>query len=172
VILRILGSLLVVAALSILGEVGAASLRERTLALRRIQAALEVLQTEISFLQTPLPEAFHRVGQLTGGSVGEFFITAGRRVQDSGLPAERGWREALEEFSASTSLAGEDTEILRGLGKTLGISDRLDQSRHLSLARERLAALEAQAREVEARNSRLYRYLGILSGLALVLLLL
>ncbi|MEW6082627.1 MAG: stage III sporulation protein AB [Bacillota bacterium] len=171
-ILRILGSLLVVAALSVLGEVGAASLRERTATLRRLQSALEILQTEISFLKTPLPEALRRVGQLTGGAVAEFFIAAGRRIQDSGLPAERGWREALEEFSASTSLTAEDSEVLRGLGKTLGISDRLDQSRHLDLARERLAALEAQAREDEARNSRIYRYLGILSGLALVLLLL
>lgn len=171
-ILKLLGAVMVVVAFSVLGGVGAASLRERTITLRRAQAALEVLETEIGYLQTPLPSALTRVGKVTGGKVGCFFSAAGRLLGESGFPADTSWREAFQELAATAPLTAEDSEILLALGNILGLSDRPDQSRHLRLARERLKAREAEALEDEARNSRLYRYLGVLAGLALVLLLL
>ncbi len=43
--------------------------------------------------------------------------------------------------------------------------------RHLRLALDRLAAAEAGAAEERRRYERMYRYVGVLTGLALVLIL-
>jgi stage III sporulation protein AB len=63
-------------------------------------------------------------------------------------------------------------EVLLGLSEVLGASGRADQVRHLALARERLAGQEARAAAERARYERLARYMGVLSGAALVLILL
>jgi stage III sporulation protein AB len=43
--------------------------------------------------------------------------------------------------------------------------------RHIALVRERLAAREEEAREEVKRQGRLFRYLGVLVPLALLLVL-
>jgi stage III sporulation protein AB len=62
-------------------------------------------------------------------------------------------------------------DVLISFGSTLGISDRHDQVKHVKLAIAQLAQAEAKAWEEKEKNERMYKSLGVLSGLAIVILL-
>lgn len=83
---------------------------------------------------------------------------------------EQAWMEA-----SKTKLSGErDAEkaILDQCFRDIGLGTIDQRQQGLSLAMERLALLNTEAREEERRNGRLYKSLGWLAGLALVLMLL
>jgi stage III sporulation protein AB len=60
---------------------------------------------------------------------------------------------------------------LRSLGSSLGISDRADQIKHLTLAMEQIKLENIKAEDEAARNVKLWNYLGFLGGLVIVMIL-
>jgi len=65
----------------------------------------------------------------------------------------------------------ERSAVIR-LGDALGISDREDQIRHLRLAAALLQAEEAGARDEQARYGKMWRSLGFMAALLVVILML
>jgi len=168
--LKFLGAALFLAAGIGLGWQSAARLEHRVRELRSLVVSLRVLEKEVAVGATPLPVALERSAQVAEPSVARLLGEVAARLSDgSGRTARQAWEEALGQVSLS--LAAPDLEVLRGLGVTLGSSGRADQVRHISLTRERLAAREQAAREEEQRQGKLYRYLGVLVPLALLLAL-
>lgn len=167
---KLLGAALILAAGAGLGWQMAARLEHRVRELRSLSLSLRVLEKEVAVGATPLPVALERSAQVAEPAVGRLFRETAARLSDGkGRTARQAWEEALGEVPLS--LGTPDLEVLRSLGVTLGASGRADQARHISLTRERLAAREQAARDEEQRQGRLYRYLGILVPLALILAL-
>lgn len=169
---KVLGGLLILGATSYAGwQVGSGYAR-RPAQLRDLQTALAVLQTEVEYGATPLPAALHSAATVAGKAVAPLFDrTAGRLAEGGGITPGDALRAVLEEGLPESALKPEDLEVMRALAGVLGASGREDQVRHLTLARERLAGLEAQATEQRTRYERMARYVGVLSGAALVLIL-
>ncbi|MDN5294298.1 MAG: stage sporulation protein [Eubacteriales bacterium] len=88
------------------------------------------------------------------------------------MPASEAWARALQEIDNTWALTAADTAILRDLGPNLGTSDRQDQSRYLQMAMKQLEGELGRAEELASKNGRLWRWLGLLGGLFLALLLL
>jgi stage III sporulation protein AB len=172
-VLKACGFTLVLLAGYLAGEMLAGRFARRHDELRRCQVALEVLATEIDYAATPLGPALERAGRAAGGRTGAVFERTGRLMTDGdgGASAAGTWESGLANLREVTPLAGADLEILRTLGRTLGTTDRADQRRHLVLAAERLRIQENQAREARSRNEGMWRYLGVLGGLAVGLTL-
>ena len=84
-----------------------------------------------------------------------------------GISAGEAWESAVRRVFPLTALEAGDQEILLALTGYLGITDRTDQRRHLALAVQRLQAREESAQRERATSERLWRYLGVLGGLAL-----
>lgn len=168
-----LGSALVIFACSAAGFQVAARYGRRPPELAALQTGLALLVTEVEYGATPLPEALRRSGSAAGARVGLLFAeTADRLEAGGGITAGEAFAAALGSGMAQTHLQPEDRSILEALAPVLGASGRADQVRHLRLALERLAAAEARARDERQRYERMARYLGVLSGAALVLILL
>jgi stage III sporulation protein AB len=170
---KVAGALIILGASSYAGWHVAQGYARRPGHLRELQTALAVLQTEVEYGATPLPAALRSAAGATGPAVAPIFAGAASRLGAGGRGATPGdaLREALAEEAAGSALRPEDLDVLRALAGTLGASGREDQVRHLALARERLAGLEAQAQEQRTRYEKLARYVGVLSGAALVLIL-
>ncbi|HHY94434.1 MAG TPA: stage III sporulation protein AB [Firmicutes bacterium] len=170
--LKLLGGVLLLASGLALGFHKAHTLQLRVRQLRFLGLALRVLENEVGVGATPLPEALRRAARVaeadTGGLLEE---AAGRLVDGRGLTAQQAWSEALAECSPRLALNGSDVEVLGGLGVTLGASGRSDQTRHIALVRERLTAQEEVAREEAEKQGRLYRYLGVLVPVGILLIL-
>jgi stage III sporulation protein AB len=172
VLVEALGAALILGVTSWTGLQVAAGYANRPRDLRDLQTGLAVLQTEVEYGATPLPTALRSASLAAGPRAGPIFYTAAEGMQTGGgVTAGEAMRAALIKVGARTSLRPEDLEIMAALGAMLGASDRSDQVRHLSLARERLVGEEGRAQSERERYERVARYAGVLSGAAIVLIL-
>ena len=170
--MKMLGSSMIIAATSWIGFQIAHQYQQRPLQLREIQSSFQMLETEISYGLTPLPRALERVAKLHQGIVGDLFAqTRANLAASPGITVRDAWSEAIQKLSNRLALKSSDREILINFGSTLGISDRTDQVKHLKLAMAQLANAEIKAWDDKEKNERMYKSLGLLGGLAIVILL-
>jgi len=170
--LKLIGALLTLLVPSWIGFRIAARYGRRPVELRAFQNGLAVLATEVEYGATPMPDALLSAARAAGGIAGAILADAAYRLlEGGGITPGEALRAALEQHREATCLTPADLEILTALTPVLGASDRRDQVRHLRLALERLVGAEAEAAEERRRYEPMYRYVGVLSGLALVLIL-
>ncbi|OUN01793.1 MAG: hypothetical protein BAA04_02735 [Firmicutes bacterium ZCTH02-B6] len=168
---RALGAALVFGAAAMIGAVVARAHQDRPRVLRSLQAALTMLQTEIVYAGTPLPEALGQVARRTPPPTGAFFAAAADILRSRpGITAGEAWQEALR-AGPGWPLTVDDELVLQDLGACLGRSDAADQQKHLQLALTQLARLQAEAEAQREAQVRLWRWLGVCAGGCLVLLL-
>lgn len=143
---------------------------ERPRQLHGLLTAIQILQTEIVYAATPLAQALSNASRATGGCVAVFLhMIAG----DIGryTSARVAWECGLDQLQASSALLAPDIDALRALGDVIGTSDREDQQRHLLLAARRIESLYQVAALEAAKNERLWRYLGVLAGVVVVIII-
>lgn len=170
--LKLIGALVTLAVPAWAGFQIAARYRRRPNELRALQNGLSVLVTEVEYGATPLPAALRSAARSAGGTVGPLFEeTAYRLEAGGGKTAGDALAEALHAVAPRAALSAGDWDVIQALVGVLGASGRHDQVRHLRLALERLVGAEAEANDERARYERMYQYVGVLSGLALVLIL-
>lgn len=149
----------------------AGNYQRRPKELRSLRAALQMLETEVSYGVTLLPEALRQVsGRCDQATAVLFSETAAQLSTMSGMTAAEAWDKALRKYYPGTALKPGDLAILRNLGASLGISDREDQIKHLHLAMEQIDSETVRADDESVRNVKLWRYLGFMGGLLVVLL--
>ena len=140
--------------------------------LKTLRGALAMLETEISYGLTPLPDALRLVGLHLGGCVGEFFADVSSLLnQDQGPSSGEAWELGLGRLQEVACLTQGDAEILRQFGYSLGVSDRENQIKNLKLIQEQLRNQELQAEKLRDGNQRMWRTMGFLAGLAVVFIL-
>ena len=168
--LQIVGTVLVLVGCGGCGFSMAAECRGQERNLRQVQNALEILQCEIQFRLTPLPEVCGILKQACSGPVGAFFeeLETQLRMPDAGeLPLC-----AAAAAGRIPNLPANCRRIMLELCATLGRYDTESQLRALVAAKdETLRALE-ELRAGQAGRIRSYRALGLCGGAALAILLL
>jgi len=170
--IKLLGSGLTIFATSWVGFEIANHYRVRPLYLQQMQSCLQMLETEINYGLTPLPRALDKISSIHQGPVGDFFRDVHQNLTSTpGATVREAWKKSLDKLFAPLYLSNADYHILVNFGMTLGISDRYDQVKHLKLVMAQMASAETQAREAKEKNERMYKSLGFLSGLAVVILL-
>jgi ATPase subunit of ABC transporter with duplicated ATPase domains len=99
-----------------------------------------MLETEITYGATCLPEAFETVASRCEQSVRPLFKQAGLELAAmSGASAAETWEKALAGYYPASALKPQDHFILTNLGRSLGRSDCKDQVKHLRLTMEQIA---------------------------------
>jgi stage III sporulation protein AB len=169
------GVFLVFAASYSLGELKAAQTRRRVAELEDFNLALRLLAAEIGYTATPLPRALVQVaGRLQRKAVRDYFLLAGELLTGENRLSEAAlsWRTAAERRRGSLALTGEDwAALLRGAAG-LGALGRNDQVRQLEMAGRQLSERCAEAAARCRDGEKMWRYLGALGGLTVVILLL
>ncbi|CAM4232282.1 stage III sporulation protein SpoIIIAB [Paenibacillus tarimensis] len=167
-----LGMVLIMFAGTMFGFQQAARYTDRTAQLRQLIHALQRLETEIGYGQTPLPEALERSAGHIPGPVPELFRNAASRlVSENGLSFRECWEGTLEAGWGRTAMRQSEKSSLSRLGAALGISDREDQLKHLRLAMLQIQTEEETAREEQARYSKMWKSLGVLAAALVVILI-
>lgn len=171
--MRIVGAILVIGASTLLGVLVANNYRERPRLLQDLALAVEMLRSQISYSMSPLPAAFRAVAGMSRGTVAALFDEAARLMESGdGLTGSEAWNAAVDSVLSAMPLDADELLLVRDVGRPLGISDRSDQEKHLSLSAENVRRQLARVQETAARSARLWCYLGISGGAILVLLLL
>jgi stage III sporulation protein AB len=170
-VVKFFGSVIVFLGCGLAGMLVARSYSLRPGELRGFQAALRMLETEITYAATPLGEALLTLAERSDRRVAVFFrYVLAELSSDPGSAFQEAWEKALKKFYRETSLLKSDLDILNNLGKALGRSDRQDQRRHLCLAGEQIALEAAKAEKEALTRVKLWNYLGFLGGLVIILL--
>jgi stage III sporulation protein AB len=168
------GALLILAAATIWGNQQAAWLRRRVRQLEDFRLALRLLSAEIGYTATPLPRALETVaGRLRDPQVRQFFREAGERLRhpETG-DASVAWLEAARSLQGQMALEKEDWPVLMRAAAGLGGLGRENQIQQLEAAEAQLASHTAEAAGHCQSGERMWRYLGVMGGVALVILLL
>ncbi|ABN52079.1 MAG TPA: stage III sporulation protein AB [Hungateiclostridium thermocellum] len=171
-LLKIIGSLIVFMSSSLLGYMYSRRCSKRPAELRALQGYLQMFETEISFMSNVLKDAFTKIYMYDDSSVAVFFKgTVEALENDTGITAGEAWAKAVKENIKNTSLNKEDEEIIISFGKMLGSSDVEGQIKNIRLTINQLKLQEQKAEELRAKNEAMYRNLGILGGLAIIIIL-
>ncbi|MHB8927184.1 MAG: stage III sporulation protein SpoIIIAB [Bacillota bacterium] len=168
---KLAGGLLVITASTALGFLVASNFERRPGELAELITALGLLETEITYAATPLAEAFAGIAARAGRPAREILSEARRRLTSGeGGTAAEAWVRAVNAAWDGTALGPADRDTLLDFGASLGASDREDQVKHIRLAVERLRKAEAVARADAARLARVWKNLGFLGGVMVVII--
>ncbi|KUO96774.1 hypothetical protein ATW55_08105 [Ferroacidibacillus organovorans] len=167
-----MGSAAVLAATTLIGQALANRIRDRPSNLRRLCSSLRVLQTEIGFRRAPLRDALMRAGAAARGTpVAKLFEDAAEKLAKPGSTAVDGLVAAVYKHRLACSMELEDAQVMIDLAQSLGATGASDQVASLQASIAMLEAREREALIARDRFARVYRTLGILAGVVVVILL-
>lgn len=170
---KLIGSIIILFSASMVGWHLGRYYALRPLQIRTFLIALQLLETEIFYGVTTLHKAFAKTGQRVSGEVGKIFTTAADLlVNDAEKSTRQCWQQAIEKHWSQTAMRKAEKEVLLSLGHVLGGSDRQDQQRHLRLAMTHLRGVEEEARLEQGKYEKMFKSLGFLGGLLVVILML
>ncbi|NLL43906.1 MAG: hypothetical protein GX251_11265 [Firmicutes bacterium] len=139
--------------------------------LRQLISFIQVLESEIQFAKTTLPNVIAAEARQSSGDIGRFL-----QLVNKGLAAGTGerfsviWEEGLNNLAAN-GLPAAVLEDLHHVGEVLGMSDTAEQVKHLKVAMHRLGQALETAEQEREKQARLWQYLGFSAGLLIILLL-
>lgn len=165
-----IGAVLIVVSCGGFGMVLARSQRREEWALRELLRGLDLMECELQYRLTPLPELCRQAAQMCRGSVGKLFDHLARELGQQIAPDVASCMDAalISVPDLPTGASGQ----LRRLGRTLGRFDLNGQIQGLEAARASCRqALTGLTDNAPARH-RTYRTLGFCAGAALAILLL
>lgn len=148
----------------------AAGYRAMEHSLRQLKNGLELMQCQMEYRLTELPELCSILSSACAGPVGRFFDRLGQELRTGENPDVPACMALT--LAKTEALPAPCPEILRQLGNTLGQLDLSGQRKGLASARE---AVDRALRQIEAEKAsrlRCYRALGLCGGAALAILLL
>jgi len=168
------GATLIVIAAALWGNMQAGQMQRRVKQMEEFRLALRLLMAEIGYTATPLPRALEHVQDRLGDErVKTFFAEIVRQL---GRPdvgdASLAWLRASEVCRRQLSLRAEDWPLIIRAAAGLGGLGRESQLKQLEAVEIQLAGHTARAAANCARSEKMWRYLGVLGGAALVIILL
>ncbi|MCL2225781.1 MAG: stage III sporulation protein AB [Defluviitaleaceae bacterium] len=171
-LIRIAGTLLVMAGSVGLGMYFSAKESFRVQDLLEFKKALLILSSEIEYMRSTLADACENIAKRTSHGVSQIFERFSQLLSEGeGETAYQLWLEAMETNQDTTNLAREDRTVLEDFGKTLGYLDKQMQKNAIDYAvsyiDEKAAALAASS----AKNKRMYQSLGVIGGLLITVVL-
>lgn len=135
--------------------------------LKEIKNALNILESKIKFTYEPLPEMFNDISKMLSKNISQIFVQASKYMKE--IDAEDAWNQSIE--ISNTNLNKEDEESIKNFGKMLGKTDKEGQVSQLELTKTFIEMQIEKAKVEEEKNAKLYKTLGMIIGLAFVIIL-
>lgn len=170
-ILKAVGSLLILAGSTMVGYVFSGRLTQRIEIIREIQGLLMELENEIHYMGRPLGQALQSYANGKTGELAQFSRTVAEMYREENATIESAWQESLKQFRDQWPIHTEEWNLLLNVGEVLGKTDKQGQSAFIKMMRDKFLLQEKKAEEERAGKDKLYKNLGALGGLALVLVL-
>ncbi len=172
-IMRLAASVTIMAGCGFLGIIFASALKKRVCRLEEFQNVIKQLEFDIEFSNIPIGESLKRIGGNLEGcmkSVLEYISTQLREQRCADMYSV--WKKALERFRSELNLTDDDIKIILEFSKTLGCGDRTSEKNNIRAVLMRLKVAEEEARTQATSNAKMYRGLGFLTGIFIVIVLL
>ncbi|HHV96210.1 MAG TPA: stage III sporulation protein AB [Clostridiaceae bacterium] len=171
-LLKIIGSILVIGGSCVIGFTLSSAYSKRPVQLKILQSLIQMLGNEIRFMSSIITDAFERIGRSIDNPVASFFTNALEYLNnEESINIAQAWERAIYENMGKTALNKEDAEILISFGKMLGNSDIQGQLKNIEYTLQQLNLQQLKAEEAMKKYETMYKTLGILGGALAVILL-
>ncbi len=159
--------ILILAISTILGLSMANKFKCRVKDLKTMRNILNILETKIKYAYEPLPQIFDDIAKEFDDSIGEIFLVTKENMKE--LSAGEAWNLGLT--NSNTSMNDEDINVLKNFKKLLGKTNVEGQLSEIELMKRYIDIQIQKAEEEDKKNEKLYKNLGIIVGLAIVIIL-
>ena len=138
--------------------------------LKKISNLINIFQNKLKFSRKPLREIFEEVYFVeTGNKVSEIFLKTSQKIKE--MNVSEAWRSAVAENSFFLNLKKEDIELIKSFGNMLGKTDIEGQVSEINQFLTLLDGQIATCEEEKNKNTKLYKSLGTIVGLGIVIVL-
>lgn len=135
--------------------------------LRQIKKALNIFEAKILYTCEPLPDIFLEISRKINGDVGKLFLLANKYMHIDF--AGDAWEKSID--NSNIMLLEDDKEALKSLGKLLGKTDIEGQIIQIRLVNNFIDVQIEEANESKNKSEKMYKKLGIIVGIAVVIVL-
>ncbi len=165
--------LLVFILATVIGYLLAGRYKTRVTELNDLIFALDVFETKIKYTYDSLTTSFLYIADNLKTKVYRlFYITAEILKENRNVSAGDCFKQVIDDEKIFLALNKDDIEIIKGLGVSLGQVDIDGQLKTIKLVSDSLKKQLDEAIDDNKKNFKLYRNMGVLSGLVIMIILL
>lgn len=135
--------------------------------LKEFKNALNMFKTKIRYTYAPLPEIFAEISENVNSNISNVFKNAAEKMNI--CTAGEAWDLALK--IEDLNINNEDRNALRNLSKLLGKTDLEGQLNQIEMTSDFLDKQIKIAENQREKSEKMYRTLGMIMGLAIVIIL-
>ncbi len=147
--------------------------KTRVRQLTDFQRAMTELEYSIEFMSMTIGDSLVMIAKNSETELKNIFLYVSDRLKSSpGSEMQKIWKRALSKYSEGLALKKDDLEIIIDFSKNLGTGNREKEKNNIKVTSMRLKIAEDEARAELEQNSKMYRGLGFLSGIFVVIILL
>ncbi|HHT50627.1 MAG TPA: hypothetical protein GXZ78_04010 [Eubacteriaceae bacterium] len=169
---KIFGNIIILLSCTSIGLLMAWKYKVRVRQLKEIRGIFQLIETEIFYTATPILEVLEKVARQASSPIASIFKEIiGEIKRREGKTLGRIWCKAFERGRENTGLTKEDLVPINYFGNILGTSDQESQIKNGKLVQSQLIKLEEGAEKDFIRNEKLFKNLGVLLGLTIVIIL-
>ena len=136
--------------------------------LKQMKTALNIFLNKVKLTYEPIPNIFNEISKkvdLNHLNISNIFKNAFEKMEY--MSAGDAWIESLN--NSNTNMKKEDIEILKGLSNLMGKVDVEGQASQIQLIDKFLDEQIEDAKKEKEKNSKMYKTLGIIVGLAVII---
>ena len=168
-IIRVVGGILICVSCFFLGQRMAARGLARARSLAGFKQSLVSLKSQIQYAAYTLPQAFANIAAQEG-EFSEFYNALAGDIDNKETNPAAAWANALK--AHSNQLSQEDIKDLSAIGTSLGSIDANSQLTSIDMSVAAIDQTLEQLAKENAKNSKMYKRLGLLGGLLITVVLL
>ncbi len=169
--IRILGALFLVGGATVIGVCASSELATRARVLGGFLPALDIMRSEIGNCLTPVSELMEKLSVEISSPLDTLFsLCAKEKRERPDVPFSLIWAKNLSR-AENLKLRPNEKEVLRELGSILGRYSAEEQVSAISHIMRRVSTLAESAEGDRKRLGKLYAKLGVICGIAVVIVL-
>lgn len=135
--------------------------------LREFKSGLNMFKAKVKFTYEPIPEIFKQISTNMNSKIGNIFQIASNNMKF--VTAGEAWNMAVD--TDILNISSEDKEVLKNLSKLLGQTDIEGQLNQIELTNNFIDEQITKAEIEKAKNEKMYRNLGMIIGIGIVIIL-
>lgn len=148
-----------------IGNLKAKSYENRVIDLTKFQNSLVMFKSKIEFTYEPINNIFSDISKVIYENDNNIFIETLKRDKEIYLA----WNESID--NQKYNFNNEDKEIIKMFGKLLGKTDLKGQVSQIELTQKLIEKQIEKAENDKIKNSKLYKTMGIICGMAICIIL-
>lgn len=171
--MKIIGAVFVLFASGGIGFLYARELMRRNKEIEELCRLLKMILGDIRYMRSTLPEAIARAKKRHGGSYQLFLCEVEECLQEaSGTTFSQIWEMSMKRGLRTGALNEEDKQKLIHFGESISSADRETIILHFEQYIDELQQINQELKRTVKDKVKLYRSLGVLSGIFLIVLFL